>query len=371
MIYFDNAASAPLCEEAKAALIRETEAFANPSSLHRLGYEAELRLKEARAAVARSLGAQPEEIFFTSGGTEADNWAILAAARKMKKAGNHILTTDSEHPAVAEPLKKLEEEGFAVTRLSTRGGALDPAEAAAAVSEKTVLVACMHTNNETGARYDLAAVIRLAKAKNPRCLAFSDGVQGYLKSDFVPAALGLDLMSVSAHKIGGPKGVGALWIRRGVSLPPLILGGGQERNLRSGTENLPGIVAFGAAAAARSASLKEDLARMGAVRETVLAGLSGVAGIRFNLPRDPSCHVLSLQVDGWRSEALLHALSEKDVFVSSGSACSSHKGRGPVLTNFGLTKDEADRTLRLSFAPGNTAAEAEAFCRAVKELVRP
>ena len=321
--------------------------------------------------MARSLAAQPEEIFFTSGGTEADNWAVLSAARKLKKAGNHILTTDSEHPAVAEPLKKLEEEGFVVTRLSTRGGALDPAEAAAAISEKTVLVACMHTNNETGARYDLVPLIRLAKAKNPRCLAFSDGVQGYLKSEFSPAALGLDLMSVSAHKIGGPKGVGALWIRRGTALPPLILGGGQERGLRSGTENLPGVVSFGAAAAARFSSLKEDLARMHAVRQTVLCGLSGLPGIRFNLPRDPSCHILSMQVKGWRSEVLLHALSEKDVFVSSGSACSSHKGRGPVLANFGLSKEEADCTLRLSFAPGNTTAEAEAFCRVVKEFVKP
>ena len=220
MIYFDNAASAPLCEEAKRALSEEMERFANPSSLHRLGFEAEGRLKAARETIARTLNAQPEEIFFTSGGTEADNLALLGVRK-----GSHVVAGNSEHPAVSECLKALEQRDCTVTRLSTKGGALDLAEAGDAITEKTALVACMHTNNETGARYDIASLAGLAKEKNPRCLVFSDGVQGYLKEKIDPRALGLDLMSLSAHKIGGPKGVGALWIRRGVHIPPRALGG--------------------------------------------------------------------------------------------------------------------------------------------------
>ena len=370
MIYFDNAASAPLVPEAKAALLAEAELWANPSSLHRLGFEAEGRLKKARAQVAKSLYAAPEEIFFTSGGTEADNLAVLSGAGKPRKNGDRVVATDAEHPAVAECLKALEEKGFTVVRLSTRGGTIDLAEAAAALTEKTVLLACMHTNNETGARFDVASLARLAKAKNPRCLVFSDGVQGYLKTPLSPAKLGLDLLSISAHKIGGPKGAGALYIRRGVTLPARMLGGGQEKGARSGTENLPGIVAFGAAAEAGFGKLSENVARMAAVRQTVLDELSGVPGIAFHLPKDPACHILSLEVAGWRSEVLLHALSEKDVFVSSGSACSSHKGRGPVLANFGLTKEEADRTIRLSFSPQNTAEEARLFCDTIKTMVK-
>lgn len=366
MIYFDNAASAPLCEEARAALKAELELFANPSSLHRLGFEAESRLKKARAQVARSLRAEPEEIFFTSGGTEADNLALLGVRK-----GSHIVASDSEHPAVAECLKALESQGCTVTTLSTGGGALDLAEAERAITDKTALVACMHTNNETGAVYDIASLARLAKEKNPRCLVFSDGVQGYLKTKIDPRATGLDLMSLSAHKIGGPKGVGALWIRRGVHIAPRAMGGGQEKGVRSGTENLPGIVAFGAAAEAGFTRLSENAERMRAARQAVLEGLDRVPGITFNLPKESAPHILSLQVAGWRSEVLLHALSEKGICVSSGSACSSHKGRGPVLANFGLKDEEADRTIRLSFSPLNTVDEAELFCEIIKTMVKP
>ncbi|MBP5288524.1 MAG: cysteine desulfurase [Clostridia bacterium] len=363
MIYFDNAASAPLCREAKEAMAAELERFANPSSLHRLGFEAEKRLKAAREAVAGTLSCEPEELFFTSGGTEADNLAVLAARR-----GGHILAGNSEHPAVAECLKALENQGCTVTFLSTKNGALDPAEVAGAVTEKTVLALMMHTNNETGARYDVGGFARIVKEKNPRCLVFSDGVQGYLKTPLSPASLGVDMLSLSAHKIGGPKGVGALWVRRGVHPAPRALGGGQEKGVRSGTENLPGIIGFAAAASANHARLAENIAGMAAVREAVLTGLRDTPGITFNVPCDPAPHILSMQVAGWRSEVLLHALSEKEIFVSSGSACSSHKGRGPVLANFGLSKEEADRTIRLSFSPQNTVDEAAAFCVAIKKL---
>ncbi|MBR2616015.1 MAG: cysteine desulfurase [Clostridia bacterium] len=370
MIYFDNAASTPLSPRVKEVLFGELEHFANPSSLHSLGFEAEKRLKHAREQVARTLSARPDEIFFCSGGTEADNLGILGAAAKGRRMGNRILSTDSEHPATEECLRRLESEGFEVIRLSTRHGALDPDEIAEAANEKTILAAVMHTNNETGAVYDVAAVSRIVKGKNPRALVFCDGVQGYCKTPILPQRMGIDLMSLSSHKIHGPKGVGALWVKKGIQLPPLILGGGQEGGLRSGTENLPGIVAFGAAAEESFGALPAAAESMGAIRERIKALLASDGRVRINEAKSPSCHLLSLQVPAFRSEVLLHALSAKGVFVSSGSACSSHKGKSPVLKHFGLTDKEADCTVRLSFSRFNTLSEADEFVRILKEILR-
>jgi len=353
-----------------AVMREELVHFANPSSLHRLGFEAEKRLKTAREQVAKSIGATPEEIFFTSGGTEADNLAIFGAVQKLRRRGNRILTTDSEHPAVARCMDALEAEGFQVVRLSTRKGALDPAEIAEAANDKTILAAVMHTNNETGAVYDIPTLSRLVKAKSPFALIFSDGVQGYLKSPMTPAALGVDLLSLSAHKICGPKGVGALYVKKGTNLPARIYGGGQEKGVRSGTENLPGIVAFGKAAEEGKAVLEDSIRRMNAIGEIIMKELADEPRVSFNRPAKASCHVLSMTVQGFRSEVLLHTLSEKEVFVSSGSACSSHSGKSPVLQNFGLSAKEADSTVRLSFSRLNTEEEALEFCRILREILR-
>lgn len=353
------------------AVMREELAhFANPSSLHRLGFEAEQRLKKAREQVAKSIGALPEEIFFTSGGTESDNLAVFGAVQKLRRRGNRIITTDSEHPAVAKCMDKLESDGFEIIRLKTRGGKLDPIEIASAANEKTILAAVMHTNNETGAVYDLATLSRLVKAKSPFALIFSDGVQGYMKSPMNPTALGLDLLSLSAHKICGPKGVGALYVKKGTNLPAVNCGGGQEKGLRSGTENLPGIIAFGKAAEEGKETLEEDIRRMNALRAYIMKELEGEKRISFHLPEKASCHVLSMSVAPFRSEVLLHMLSEKEVFVSSGSACSSHSGKSPVLQNFGLTPKESDSTVRLSFSRLNTQEEAAEFCRILREILR-
>ncbi len=370
MIYFDNSASSPMSEGVLEVMREELAHFANPSSLHRLGFEAEQRLKKAREQVAKSIGVSPEEIFFTSGGTEADNIAVFGAVAKLRRRGNRIITTDSEHPAVAKCMDRLEGEGFEIIRLSTRGGKLDPVEIARAANDKTILAAVMHTNNETGAIYDVSAVSRLVKAKSPFALVFSDGVQGYLKSPFTPAALGVDLLSLSAHKICGPKGVGALYVKKGTNLPSHVCGGGQEKGLRSGTENLPGIIAFGKAAEEGKAGLEADCARMHAIRRLIKAELSGDPRISFNEAEKASCHVLSMTVRTLRSEILLHMLSEKQVFVSSGSACSSHSGKSPVLQNFGLNPKDADCTVRLSFSRLNTEDEAVEFCRILREIIR-
>lgn len=370
MIYFDNAASSPLSDGVKEVLREEMELFANPSSLHRLGFEAEKRMTLAREKVAKSLGALPEEIFFTSGGTEADNIAIFGAVKKLHRRGNRILTTSSEHPAVSECMKELEKEGFEIIRLSTKKGRLDPVEIAEFANEKTILAAVMHTNNETGAIYDIATLSRIVKQKNPQALVFSDGVQGYLKTPLTPSSLGVDLFSLSSHKICGPKGVGALYVKKSTNLPCHSFGGGQEKSLRSGTENLPGIVAFGKAAEEGFSALAENRKRMGEIRDIILNEFKDEKRIKFNLPENPSCHILSMQVSGFRSEVLLHTLSEKDIFISSGSACSSHKGKSPVLENFGLTPKEADCTVRLSFSKLNTKEEAVSFCASLREILR-
>ena len=369
MIYFDNAASAPLSPAAREALLEALDLFANPSSLHAEGFFAEQKLKEARGRVASALEVRPEEIFFTSGGTESDNIAVLGAAEKMRRRGNRVVSTDSEHPAVEECLKKLEKDGFEVIRLSTRGGAIDLKEAENALNEKTVLLAVMHTNNETGAVYDLASLSRLAKEKNPECLVFSDGVQGFLKSELSPRRLGADLISLSSHKVYGPKGVGALYVKKGLTLPPRVFGGGQEKGLRSGTENLPGILSFGAACADGKEHFDERREQMRRVRGRVLDRLSGQKKIRFHLPENPSPHLLSLSAEGFRSEVLLHTLSQKGICVSSGSACSSHKGKSPVLKNFGLSPAEADSTVRLSFSAFNTIEEADEFSDVLLSLL--
>ncbi len=369
MIYFDNSASTPLTPAVKEVLREALEVFANPSSLHRMGFEAEKQLKEARQAVAQSVFAAPEEIVFTSGGTEADNTAIFGAVKRLRRRGNRILATDSEHPAVENCLRELEKEGFDVIRLSTKGGTLKEAEIAAAADEKTILGVCMHTNNETGAVYDVAAFSRLIKAKNRDALIFCDAVQGYLKTPLNFAAMGVDLAALSSHKICGPKGVGALYVKKGLPLPSLLFGGGQERGFRSGTENLMGILGFGAAAREGFARLSENRKQMALVRERVLTGLGGLEKITFNLPEKASCHILSMQVKGFRSEVLLHTLSEKEIFVSSGSACSAHSGKSGVLQHFGLTDGEADRTVRLSFSHQNTVEEADTFVRVLREII--
>lgn len=369
MIYFDNSASTPLTPAVKEAFLQEIEHFANPSSLHSIGFEAEKRMTRARQSVAEALGAREDEIVFTSGGTEADNLAIFGAVQRLRRRGNRILSTDSEHPAVEECLKQLEEEGFEVVRLATRGGALSLEEIDEAANEKTILAAVMHTNNETGAIYDVSSLSRIVKRKNPQCLVFSDAVQGFLKSPLSPQALGVDLLSLSSHKVHGPKGVGALWVKKGVQLPPRIFGGGQERGLRSGTENLPGIVAFGEAVREGGARAAAGRKIMSDVRQRIIERLSGEEKVVFNLPKNPSCHILSMQVTPFRSEVLLHTLSQKGIFVSSGSACSSHKGKSGVLKNFGLSDKEQDCTIRLSFSPLNTLEEADIFCKVLKEVI--
>ena len=373
MIYFDNAATTRVSDTAaQAALTAMTELYANPSSAHAFGFEAEKALRAARAAVLAALGFTPSEgsLVFTGSGSEADNLALRGAAHALARRGRHIVLSDSEHPAVENTAKDLEKEGFTVSRISTESGKLDLDEARAVLTPDTILVSCMAVNNETGAIYDIASLASLAKALCPNALFHTDAVQAFTK---IPAGVWkkADLVSVSAHKIHAPKGVGALFVRKGVRLVPCITGGGQENGLRSGTEAMPGICAMAAAAKQATADFAALDAQVKSINAYLRTRLSTLDGVCINTEPDSFLpHILSIAVPGLRSEILLRFLSERGIYVSAGSACSAKHADNRVLSAFGLPDKIADSTLRLSFSADNTTAECDAFVKALSDAMQ-
>ena len=383
-IYFDNSATTPLSGAARAAMTDALDCFGNPSSLHTLGVEAESRVYAARTQILAALGDKPANrldagrLIFTASGTEADNLALIGAATAKNFTGKKILVSDSEHPAVLEPAAELERRGFRVVRVPTVGGVPDYDYIAAEADRDTILASFMLVNNETGAVYDIRRISSIVKAANPRALIHTDCVQGFLKVPFTVKSLGADMITLSAHKIGGPKGVGALWtapgILRGKKLSPVIFGGGQEGGLRSGTENTLGIIGFGAAAAAGSAALGETISRLSAMRERLISALTSderFAGVKLNLPPNAAPHILSVTLPSIKSEVMLHSLSEAGIFVSSGSACSSNTHHGSyVLRAFGLSDRDADCTIRISLGDVNQPDDAERFLAVFAESLK-
>lgn len=373
MIYFDNAATTRVSDTAaKAALSAMTELYANPSSAHAFGFEAEKALRAARAAVLAALGFTPSEgsLVFTGSGSEADNLALRGAAHALARRGRHIVLSDSEHPAVENTAKDLEKEGFTVSRISTESGKLDLDEARAVLTPDTILVSCMAVNNETGAIYDIASLASLAKALCPNALFHTDAVQAFTK---IPAGVWkkADLVSVSAHKIHAPKGVGALFVRKGVRLVPCITGGGQENGLRSGTEAMPGICAMAAAAKEATADFAALDTQVKQINTYLRERLCVLDGVCINTEPDGFLpHILSIAVPGLRSEILLRFLSERGIYVSAGSACSAKHADNRVLSAFGLPDKIADSTLRLSFSADNTTAECDAFVKALSDAMQ-
>lgn len=373
MIYFDNAATTRVSDTAaQAAISAMTELYANPSSAHAFGFEAEKALRAARAAVLAALGFTPSEgsLVFTGSGSEADNLALRGAAHALARRGRHIVLSDSEHPAVENTAKDLEKEGFTLSRISTESGKLDLDEARAVLTPDTILVSCMAVNNETGAIYDIASLASLAKALCPNALFHTDAVQAFTK---IPAGVWkkADLVSVSAHKIHAPKGVGALFVRKGVRLVPCITGGGQENGLRSGTEAMPGICAMAAAAKQATADFAALDAQVKSINAYLRTRLSTLDGVCINTEPDGFLpHILSIAVPGLRSEILLRFLSERGIYVSAGSACSAKHADNRVLSAFGLPDKIADSTLRLSFSADNTTAECDAFVKALSDAMQ-
>ncbi len=352
--YLDNSATTKPCKQAVEAITNALETtWGNPSSLHNLGMEAQRLMDGARRQVARALGAEPEQIFFTSGGTEADNWAIFSAAQRLGKRGKHIVTTAIEHHAVLHPMKRLEELGFQVTYLSPDADGLVSLQTLEqALRPDTILVSIMMVNNEVGSVMPISQMVKAVRRHSPLALFHTDAVQGFLKIPFQAKLLDADLITISSHKVHGPKGAGALYIRKGLSFPPFLLGGGQERTYRSGTEATPAIAGFGAACQAGSVSYKEDILRMEKLRDLCRTRLQALPGVVL-LGRADAPHILNLSVPGLRSQGLINCLQEEQVYVSAGSACS--KGhRSHVLEAMKLPPAVIDGSIRVSLSMDTT-----------------
>ncbi len=368
MIYLDNSATTPLSVSAKSKIEKMLDVFGNPSSLHSEGLRAEKELATARELVAKSLNARADEVYFTSSGTESDNLAILGAVKKNLKVGKKIITTDSEHPAVSRTLEALEKEGYNIVRLSTRGGKISTSELEAELSDDIALVSIMRTNNETGAIYDVASVARAVKKVSPRAIVHSDCVQAYMKERLSLDMLGADIISVSAHKVHALKGTGAIVVRKGLVLPPHTYGGGQEKGLRSGTENTLGIAVMGASVD----ELMKDSGRLEYIKELysyAVEVLGSIKGVKLNIPEKACPSIINVSLVGYRSEILLHKLSSDGIFVSSGSACSAKKGKSGVLDAFGLDEKEADSALRISMSHYNTKEEINTLAKALEKAM--
>lgn len=365
--YLDNSATTNVCREAaEKAAVMMTDCFGNPSSLHSLGFNAEQELAGARRAAAALLGAAPENITFTSGGTEANNLALFGCAEALSRRGKHIITTAVEHSSVTEPLAVLEKQGFAVTRLLPgRDGMIRAEQVAEACRPDTVLVSIMLVNNETGARFPLEDIVPAVRKLSPLAKIHCDAVQAAGKIPLRVDKLGVDLLSMSGHKLHAPKGSGALYHRAGCRLIPRVYGGGQECGLRPGTEAVPAWAAMGAAIRALPDPAEFEKA-VAALSDRLTEGLTRIPGVVLHRPACAVPYIVNFSVPGLRSETLLHFLAEREVYVSSGSACA--KGRkSPVLTAMGLSEQEIDSALRISLSRFNDSSDIDALLEGISE----
>ena len=385
--YLDNSATTKCLPEVVEAVANcMSETYGNPSSMHLKGVEAEKLMRSAKETIAKTLKVDAKEIFFTSGGTESDNWAVLQTARSAKRNGNHVITTKIEHAAVLNPMKQLEKEGFEVTYLGTdEYGRISLDELKEAIQPETVLVSVMGVNNEIGTVEPVAEIGELIKKCNPKTVFHVDAVQMYGKIPVYPKRMKIDLLSVSGHKIHGPKGIGILYISDKVKITPLILGGGQQKGMRSGTDNVPGIAGFAKAAEILTANLEEDAKRMAALRDLFLAEVTKLEGVTANGPAryfissqqagadsgiEAAPHIASISVEGVRAEVLLHTLEEKGIYVSAGSACASNKPAiSETLKAIGLKKELLDSTVRFSFSILTTEEEIRYALGALEEVL--
>lgn len=376
-IYLDNSATTAICEESKRAMLEAMEVYGNPSSLHSKGFEASRLVNEARNKILTSLfvrNGKPENLIFTASGTESDNLAISGLAYAKTRRANRIITTDSEHSAVENTLKELEKDGFEVVRISTKNGVINLDEFKSAVNNNTLLVTLMHVNNETGALYNVKECFKIAKEINPDVVTHTDAVQSYMKVKVSPLDLKADLITVSSHKIHGPKGIGALYVSpeliKKKQLKPIIYGGGQEHGFRSGTENVLGIVGFGAAAERGFKNLGSDVSKMRELRAYAIELLASL-DVKLNIPANECApHVINITLPSIKSETMLHHLSSKGIYVSSGSACSSNSATKKIsraLRGFGLSDFEADCSMRVSLSPFNSKEDIDCLIENLKE----
>ena len=367
--YLDNSATTKPCPGARKRLLEAVDLlWGNPSSLHQKGLEAQLLLEEARAFIAKCLSCRESELYFTSGGTESNNLAVFGAANAMKRKGNKIVVSSVEHPSVSRAFDKLESDGFTVVRLPVdRFGVVPVEEIENAVDESTVLVSMMAVNNELGSVEPVEALSRIVKEKHSPALIHVDAVQAFGKLPLNVKKLGVDLMSVSAHKIHGTKGAGALFVKDSVHLAPHIFGGGQEKNVRPGTEPLPAIAAF--FGAAEELDIKKSLPAVTALRDGFVKKLSALDGVVINSGADALPYIVNISLPGRPAEAVLNFLSSRGIYVSSGSACA--KGhRSPTLTAAGLESERVNSSLRISLSRFTTADELDFCLEGIEEALR-
>ena len=372
MIYLDNSATTKPCAEAVEAMtLAMTENWGNPSALYSFGIDTAHLLRDARHKVAAALGAEPDRVFFTSGGTEADNWAIHGTIKRFGKRGKHIITTAIEHHAILNPMKELEAQGFEVTYLQPDSeGRITLDALKAALRKDTILVSVMMVNNEVGSVMPIAQMAKLTKRVCPNAVFHTDAVQGFLKVPFSAKTLGADLISISSHKIHGPKGAGALYISPKLkSFPPLLLGGGQEGGYRSGTEGTPAIFSFAAACAAGAATMREDISREKELLQHLVENISQLDGICINGCHEAP-HVLSLSIPGVPTQNTINILQDAGICVSAGSACA--KGhRSHVLEAMKCAPEVMDGSFRVSICRDTTEAELDRLVEIIREEILP
>lgn len=370
----DNSATTR-CSRSVADLMHRimTEDYGNPSSLHGKGLAAENYIREAKKTLASILKVSEKELIFTSGGTESDNLAIIGAALANERQGRHLITTSIEHPAVLQTMQYLESQGFTVTYLPVdEKGIVSLSALREAMTPQTILVSVMMVNNEIGSLQPLAEISAICKSIQPSCLFHVDAVQGFGHLRVHPKRLGIDLLSVSGHKIHGPKGVGFLYVNEKAKLRPILFGGGQQRNLRSGTENVPGVAGIALAAKECYTDLEQKQEALYTLREHFIEQLQTLEGTTIHGPqkREGAPHIVSAGFAGVRSEVLLHALEERGIYVSSGSACASHKpGISDTLKSIGVAKELLDSTIRFSFSHETTMEETDACIEALRALL--
>lgn len=364
--YFDNSATTRVYPEVAELMTKiMLEDYGNPSSMHMKGMESETYVRRAREIIAKSLKVDDRCILFTSGGTESDNLALIGCASANNRAGKHIITTKVEHPAILDTCKYLEGLGYEITYLNVDdNGQIKLDELEAAIREDTIIVSIMYTNNEIGSVMPIEEAGKIIKSKNPQTLFHVDAVQGYGKYRIYPKKMNIDLLSVSGHKIHGPKGIGFLYIGEKVKIHPIIHGGGQQKNLRSGTENVPGIAGIAKASELIYENFDADVDHMYALKQRLIDGLLKIDDVKINglTGRDSSPHIVSLSVGSIRSEVLLHALEDKGIYVSAGSACASNKPAiSETLKAINVEKRFLDSTIRFSLCPSNTEEEID-YC---------
>ncbi|QHQ61932.1 aminotransferase class V-fold PLP-dependent enzyme [Anaerocolumna sedimenticola] len=375
-VYLDNAATTRVFDSVKNIMMETLGVdYGNPSSMHQKGIDAEKYIKDARELLAKSLKVDTKEIIFTSGGTESNNMAVIGTAYGYKRSGNHIITTRIEHPSIHNPLLFLEENGYRVSYIPVdQNGNIIMEELLNAVCNDTILVSVMYVNNEVGSVQNISEISKRIKEKNPKVLLHVDAIQAFGKYRIYPRREGIDLLSISGHKIHGPKGSGVLYVRDKVKIKPILFGGGQQKGMRSGTENVPAIAGIGQAVSDIYENHEQKRETLYQLKRTLIEGVKQIEGVTVNCLgntlTDTAPHIVSVSFDGIRSEVLLHALEDKGIYVSSGSACASnHPDLSGTLKAIGLKENLLDSTLRFSFSVFTTMEDIEYTINILNELV--